>query len=195
MRVLGGRSVPVAVGTSLVTALIVLTALIAGCDTLDSGLGMSVNADGTGHARPVPGAPTGATGGGIGVDPCALLGAEDRSSAGLTSPGEHITVAGSPACDYVQPGSFGLTVTVDGRTDLEEVRDRAPRAEAVRVGSAHALLVADRDADDGVCSVSVSVGSRNGTVHIDVTNADFHDTTLACTRATTVAELIEPELT
>ncbi len=105
-------------------------------------------------------------------------------------------MAGSPACDYVEPGAFGVTVTMDEHMDLEAVRARAPRAEELHVGSAQALLVADRDADDGTCSVSLAAG-RPGvrTVHIDVTTADFQDTARACTRATTVAELIEPEVT
>lgn len=105
-------------------------------------------------------------------------------------------MAGSPACDYVEPGAFGVTVTVDGHTDLEAVRSRAPQAEELRVGSAPALLVTDRHADDGTCSVSLSAGRPGvSTVHIDVTTADFQDTAQACTRATTVAELIEPEVT
>lgn len=35
---------------------------------------------------------------------------------------------------------------------------------------------------------------RSTTVHVDVSRADFSGTEQACARATTVAELIEPEL-
>jgi hypothetical protein len=134
------------------------------------------------------------------LDPCALLDPQERSRAGLTSVGEPGTVAGSPVCDYVEPGAFGLTVTLDGNTALAELRTRTPAAEEVRVGAMPALLVADREADDGTCSVLLEAGetgTRAGvrTVHVDVTMADFHDTAQACERATTVAEAIEAELT
>ncbi|EHR62179.1 Protein of unknown function (DUF3558) [Saccharomonospora cyanea NA-134] len=168
----------------------------AGCGASDPGLGASTGAEGAGSVSSVPVPSTGPTREEAGLDPCALLGARDRSSAGLTSPGEPTTVAGAPACDYVEPGAFGVTVTVDEHTDLEAVKARAPRAEELRVGSAPAVLVADRDADDGTCSVSLAAGRPGvSTVHIDVTTADFQDTAQACARATTVAELIEPEVT
>jgi hypothetical protein len=130
------------------------------------------------------------------LDPCALLDATDRSTAGLSALGEPTTVAGSRACEYVQPGAFGVTVTVDERTDLDTVRSRAAHVEDVRIGALDAVRIADPAADDGTCSVTVAVGRPGArSVHVDVTTTDFRDTAQACTRATTVAELIEPELT
>ncbi|OQO94068.1 hypothetical protein B1813_06080 [Saccharomonospora piscinae] len=133
-------------------------------------------------------------------DPCSLLGPADRSSAGLAEAGERATVGGSPACDYVQPGDFGLLVTLDHHTDLDLLRERSPEAEEVRVGAVTALRVADLAADDGTCAVLLPAGGAAGrsgarSVHVDVTLTDFQDTRRACTRALAVAELIEPELT
>ena len=137
---------------------------------------------------------------GVGLDPCGLLDPTERSRAGLTSPGEPTTVAGSQACDYLQPGAFGVTVTLDEQADLETIRERASTAQEVRIGSSPALRVADEVADDGTCSVLLPAGEPGASagvrsVHIDVTLADFHDTAQACSHATTVAESIEPELT
>lgn len=131
------------------------------------------------------------------LDPCALLSPSGRSEAGLSSVGEATTVAGARACDYTQPGDFGVTVTLDEESVLDELRERIPGAETVRVGAQRALRVADEAADDGTCSLLLSVGGEREvrTVHVDVTMAGFHDTRRACTRATTVAELIEREMT
>ncbi|EHK86676.1 DUF3558 family protein [Saccharomonospora azurea] len=187
-----------AFGLRLVPVLVVVVLATAGCGASPRQSGASGEAAGADDAgtAAVPTASPTSTAEELGLDPCALLGAQQRSSAGLSGPGEHTTVAGSQACDYVQPGAFGVTVTVDERADLPSVRERVPHAEDVQVGELAAVRVADPDLDDGTCSLTVSVerpGAR--TVHVDVTMADFQDTDEACERATTVAELIEPELT
>ncbi|EIE99697.1 DUF3558 family protein [Saccharomonospora glauca] len=191
VRALGGRLAPVVVGLLVATA---------GCGVSERGLEAAADAKGGEDPEGVNSAPTTvpttrSSPGEAELDPCALLDARDRSSVGLTSPGEPITVAGSLACDYVEPGSFGVTVTVDDHTDLAAIRARTPEAEELRVGATPALLIADRAVDDGTCSVSLAAESPGvRTIHIDVTTADFRDTERACTRATTVAELIEPEV-
>lgn len=198
MRVSRGWQLP-----ALLVGVLGLAAGTVGCGS-DPQPGSMAGPEGTAEADAKPGSsvvPPISTRQSVSVsDPCALLDPQDRSRAGLTSPGKSTTVAGSPVCDYVEPGAFGVSVTLDRDTDLEELRVGMADAEDIRVGAAPALRVADREADDGTCSVlleSGETGTRSGirTVHVDVTMADFRDTSQACERATTVAEAIESELT
>ncbi|TWE22177.1 DUF3558 family protein [Prauserella muralis] len=127
------------------------------------------------------------------LDPCALLGPADRSAAGLTSPGVAKRVGEASACDYTEPGTFGVTITVDGTSGLADLRTEHGRAEPLRIGAHDALRVADEQADDGTCAVLLGTG-ESASVHVDVSNSSFSDTALACDRARTVADLIEARL-
>ncbi|MFC4001093.1 DUF3558 family protein [Prauserella oleivorans] len=126
------------------------------------------------------------------LDPCALLSAADRSTAGLTVPGERRSIGGAAACDYTEPGSFGVTVTVDGTSGLADL-DVPGDAEPISIGGHDALRVADPAADDGTCAVLVAAG-ESASVHVDVSRTDFTGTEDACRRAMTVAELVAPDL-
>ncbi|WET81785.1 DUF3558 family protein [Amycolatopsis sp. QT-25] len=128
-----------------------------------------------------------------GVDPCALLGPQDRSTAGINVLGVAKEIDGARACDWTVPATFGVTITVDernGLTDLEVARKTATKTE---VGGRAALKVADVKAADGTCAVLLGLGER-ASVQIDVSNTNFTDTPLACERAVEVAELAEPKL-
>ncbi|WP_216216354.1 DUF3558 family protein [Amycolatopsis aidingensis] len=124
--------------------------------------------------------------------PCELLGPVERSTAGLTELGTAKTVGGAPACDWTEPGVFGLLITVDAGTGLAGIDPAAGTPEELELGAHDALLVADRAADDGTCALLIGAGP--GTVQVDVSNTDFTDTDSACRRARTVGELIEPKL-
>lgn len=128
------------------------------------------------------------------TDPCALLSPAARSSAGLTVVGTRKHVAGARACDYTEPGGPGVLITVDERAGLADLRLSEERTRRIRIGRHEALRVADFRADDGTCAVLLGLG-ESASLHIDVSSADFKGTEQACARATTVAELIEPELT
>ncbi|WP_410575086.1 DUF3558 domain-containing protein [Amycolatopsis sp. cmx-4-61] len=127
------------------------------------------------------------------LDPCTLLGPQDRSAAGVNVLGKPKDIAGARACDWTVPGAFGVTVTFDekhGLADLDVVKKNATRTT---VGRHPALKVADKKAADGTCAVLLGVGD-GASVQIDVSNTGFSDTPLACRRAGTVAGLVEPKL-
>lgn len=127
------------------------------------------------------------------LDPCRLLSTVDRSTAGLSSPGENKTIGTGRACDWTEPGTFGLTVTLDDSTALSDLQVRRGTGKKVTVGHHQAVKVSGGSAGDGTCAVLLAAGV-NASVQVDVTNSSFSDTTLACQRATTVAKLIEPKL-
>ncbi|GAB3152286.1 DUF3558 domain-containing protein [Amycolatopsis stemonae] len=127
------------------------------------------------------------------IDPCTLLGPQDRSTAGVSALGKPKDIAGYRACDWTVPGTFGVTVTLsdtDGLADLEVTKKTATKT---KVGTHPALQVADKKAGDGTCAVLLGVGD-SASVQIDVSNTGFSDTPLACRRAGTVAGLVEPKL-
>jgi uncharacterized protein DUF3558 len=128
-----------------------------------------------------------------GPDPCSLLSTVDRSTAGLSTPGEGRTIGRDRACEWTEPGTFGLTVTVADSTPLSGLRTPEGTAQRSTVGRHRAIRVSDAAADDGTCAVLLAAG-ENASVQVDVTNSAFHDTALACRRADTVAQLIEPRL-
>lgn len=128
------------------------------------------------------------------LDPCGLLSPAERSTAGLTTTGEQKSLGGARACDYTEPGSYGVTITIDETSGLAALRTgQEGTAEQVRIGAHDALRVADHEADDGTCAVLLGTG-ESASVHVDVTNTNFTGTAEACTRADTVAGLIEPKL-
>lgn len=147
----------------------------------------SVGAAGAPRATPSAAPRTGS------ADPCALLSPAARSSAGLTTVGTQTTVGEARACDYTEPGGHGVTITIDERAGLADLRSAPRQARELRIGQREALLVADERADDGTCAVLLAL-AESSSVHVDVSSADFRGTEQACERATTVAELIEPEL-
>ncbi|GAA4666435.1 MULTISPECIES: DUF3558 family protein [Amycolatopsis] len=123
--------------------------------------------------------------------PCGLLSSVDRSQAGLTSLGQEKTIGVARACDWTETGTFGLTVTVDDTAAVSDLRTGEGNQRTV--GRHQALEVADREKDDGTCAVLLDVEDR-ASVQVDVSNANFRDTGLACRRAETVALLVEPKL-
>lgn len=127
------------------------------------------------------------------IRPCDLLSPADRSTAGLTVLGQEKTIGSARACDWTEPGAFGLTITVDAGAALDDLEIDRAAAEQVDIGGHPALRVADESADDGTCAVLFAVGT-SGTVHVDVSNTSFTDTEQACDRADTVAGLIAPKL-
>jgi hypothetical protein len=127
------------------------------------------------------------------VRPCQLLSTVDRSEAGLGQPGVDKTIGRDRACDWTQPGVFGVTVTLDETAPLADLKVPKGKGTPLTVGRHRALRVADRAAADGTCAILLAVG-ENASVQVDVTNSGFSDTTLACGRAATVARLIEPKL-
>ncbi|HET6501826.1 MAG TPA: DUF3558 family protein [Amycolatopsis sp.] len=145
-------------------------------------------------ARPDPGAaPSSSVTGLAALDPCALLSTVDRSTAGLSAPGQGRTIGGNRACDWTQTGVYGLTITLDDRTALADLTVAEGTGQRLRIGRHPAIKVSDTAAGDGTCAVLLSAGD-NASAQVDVTNSGFSDTTLACDRAGTVARLIEPEL-
>ncbi|GAA1222349.1 DUF3558 family protein [Prauserella alba] len=125
-------------------------------------------------------------------DPCAWLTPAERSTAGLTVPGERRTVGSVRACDYTEPGAGGVTVTFDTTSALADLRPDGP-ASPLRIAGREARRVADLAADDGTCTVLLAAGAT-ASVHIDVSTADFRGTRESCDRAAAVAELIAPDL-
>jgi hypothetical protein len=145
-------------------------------------------------AAPVPSAPPSASATGLAaLDPCALLSTVDRSTAGLSAPGQGRTIGGNRACDWTQTGVFGLTITLDEQTALSDLTVAKGTGQKLTIGRHPAIRVSDVSAGDGTCAVLLSAGD-NASAQVDVTNSAFSDTTLACDRAGTVARLIEPEL-
>lgn len=127
------------------------------------------------------------------LKPCELLSAPERSTAGLTSVGTDKVIGTARACDWTQPATFGVSITLDDRSGLSALKLARKTAAATKVGAHNALRVSDRKAADGTCAVLLGVGD-SASVQVDVSNASFSDTALACRRAATVAGLIEPKL-
>ncbi|PRX51134.1 uncharacterized protein DUF3558 [Prauserella shujinwangii] len=125
------------------------------------------------------------------LHPCDLLSPSERSRVGLTVPGTETTIGEARACDFTEPGAFGVTITVDERSGLGEAAPE--RARRTWIGGHEAARVADEAADDGTCAVLLAVGVA-ASVQVDVSNAGFRGTEQACARADTVARLIEPDL-
>lgn len=144
-------------------------------------------------ARPSVQTTSAATTSPTGPDPCSLLSIMDRSAAGLSTPGKAKAIGTDRACDWTEPGRFGLTVTVADSTPLSGLHVPEGTAEWLTVGRHRAIEVSDAAAGDGTCAVLLAAGA-NASVQVDVTNSGFHDTVLACQRASTVAGLIEPRL-
>ncbi|MBB5856607.1 DUF3558 domain-containing protein [Amycolatopsis umgeniensis] len=162
----------------------------------------SVSACGQGVAgqAPIPSTEKVADGGSAAVtvppavlDPCALLGPADRSSAGLNTLGVPKEINGARACDWTVPATFGVTITVDEKNGLANLEIARKTATKTKVGDRQALKVADKKAADGTCAVLIGMGEK-ASVQIDVSNTNFTDTPLACERAVTVAGLAEPKL-
>ncbi|WP_199748936.1 DUF3558 domain-containing protein [Amycolatopsis sp. WAC 01376] len=128
-----------------------------------------------------------------GVDPCALLGPQDRSTAGINVLGVAKEINGARACDWTVPATFGVTITVDERNGLTDLEVARKTATKTKVGGRDALKVADKKAADGTCAVLLGMGEK-ASVQIDVSNTNFTDTPLACERAVKVAGLAEPKL-
>lgn len=120
--------------------------------------------------------------------PCDLLSSIDRSSAGLTSLGKDKTIGTARACDWTESGMFGLTITLDDTAAVSDLK--VDGGKPLTVGRRQATRVSG---GDGACSVLLPVGEK-ASVQVDVTNTNFRDANLACRRATTVAQLIEPKL-
>jgi hypothetical protein len=127
------------------------------------------------------------------LEPCSLLSPVDRSTAGLSSLGQDKTIGASRACDWTEPGSFGVTITLDGSSGLSELSVAKGTSRKIKVGTHAALQVADKKAADGTCAVLLGVGD-SASAQVDVSNTNFTGTDLACRRAGTVAGLIEPKL-
>lgn len=127
------------------------------------------------------------------LEPCSLLSPVDRSTAGLTSPGKDKTIGASHACDWTEPGSFGVTITLDSSSGLSDLSVAKGTSRKIKVGTHSALQVADKKAADGTCAVLLGVGD-SASAQVDVSNTNFTGTDLACRRAGTVAGLIEPKL-
>jgi hypothetical protein len=125
------------------------------------------------------------------LSPCQLLTSVERSTAGLTSLGKDKTIGATRACDWTETGTFGLTVTLDDTAALSDLR--VDKGTKLTVGRHQAIKVTGRSGSDGTCAMLLAAGP-SASAQIDVTNANFRDTTLACRRATTVAQLIEPKL-
>lgn len=163
-----------------------------------AGLGVLLAGCGVETAAPQP-APSPAAGssvaatGAAALRPCQLLSTVDRSEAGLGQPGVDKTIGRDQACDWTQPGVFGVTVTVDETAPLSDLKVPKGKGAPLTVGTHQAIRVSDRVAADGTCALLLAAG-ENASVQVDVTNSGFSDTTLACDRATTVARLIEPKL-
>lgn len=180
-------------------AVVVPAVLATGCGQAAGGSGPSGDAgsDSGGpppSSSPAPSSPSASASGSSDVDPCAWLTPADRSTAGLAEPGQRRDVGGAPACDYTESGAGGVTITVDDTSGLSDLDTGAEGdVERTRIAGRDAARVADRQADDGTCAVLLGTGPGSS-VHVDVSTADFSGTDASCTRATTVAELIAPEL-
>ncbi|QWF77029.1 hypothetical protein HUW46_00409 [Amycolatopsis sp. CA-230715] len=130
------------------------------------------------------------------LDPCGLLSSADRSSAGLSVLGKPKAIGQAKGCDWTEPGTFGVTITVDAEhapTELAANGTEKGTRRKTKAGDRTAYEVADRGAANGVCAVLVTAG-KGGSASVDVSNATFRDTDLACERAKTVAGLIAPKL-
>ncbi|MBN9741618.1 DUF3558 domain-containing protein [Amycolatopsis sp. A1MSW2902] len=124
------------------------------------------------------------------LDPCTLLSPQDRSSAGLTGQGKPKTIGEARACDWTVPSTFGVTVTLDETNGLANLDLSDGKRTKKEVGSHQAVQVSGRR---GTCAVLLDVGGAQS-VQVDVNNANFADSDLACSRAGDVAGLVEPKL-
>ncbi|AXB49201.1 hypothetical protein A4R43_41390 [Amycolatopsis albispora] len=122
-----------------------------------------------------------------------MLTSAERSTAGLTSVGEPKAIGSARTCDWTEPGTFGLAISVDESKGLADLRTEKKTARQVKVGAREALKVADPKADDGTCAVLLGAG-ESASVQIDVSNTNFTGTEAACARADKVAGLVEPKL-
>ncbi|NYI92872.1 hypothetical protein HNR02_006247 [Amycolatopsis endophytica] len=171
---------------SLVLVLVSAALLVTAC-----GQGAAPAA---GPTVPVPSTPPSPSPTGLAaLNPCDLLSATDRSTAGLTSLGEEKTIGTARACDWTEPATFGVTVTLAEDAPLASLEIDKGTGKRVTVGEHKGFRVSDRRAGDGTCAVLLGIGDESS-VQVDVTNAGFEDTSLACDRANTVARLIEPKL-
>lgn len=142
---------------------------------------------------PPPAPPPDAPAGLGALDPCGLLSSADRSSAGLSALGKPKAIGRAKGCDWTEPGTFGVTVTVDAERAPTELNTEKGSRRKTKAGDRTAYEVADREAANGVCAVLMTAG-KGGSASVDVSNANFRDTDLACERAKTVAGLIAPKL-
>jgi hypothetical protein len=127
------------------------------------------------------------------LKPCELLSPSDRSTAGLTTIGEGKAIGAARACDWTVPGVVGVSITLDGAAGLSDLKVAKTTVTTTKVGGHKALQVSDKKAADGTCAVLLGVGD-SASAQVDVSNSNFADTALACQRARTVAQLIEPKL-
>ncbi|MBB2935444.1 hypothetical protein FHX82_002498 [Amycolatopsis bartoniae] len=161
------------------------TGLVLAAGLLLAGCGAQAAPPASDSPSPVPRAGLAA------LAPCDLLTSVDRSTAGLTSLGKAKTIGTARACDWTETGLFGLTITLDDTTSLADLR--TGKGKQLTVGRHQAFEAVDRSAGDGTCAVLLDAG-RSASAQVDVSNANFRDTDLACRRAETVAQLIEPKL-
>ncbi|ATY13278.1 DUF3558 domain-containing protein [Amycolatopsis sp. AA4] len=148
---------------------------------------------GISHAAPADGGPPPPTSSAPSLaklDPCTLLSPQDRSSAGLTGQGKPKTIGEARACDWTVPSTFGVTVTLDETNGLANLDLSDGKRTKKDVGSHQAVQVSR---PRGACAVLLDVGGAQS-VQVDVTNANFADSALACSRAGDVAGLLEPKL-
>jgi hypothetical protein len=124
--------------------------------------------------------------------PCELLSSPDRSSLGVSSVGAPSSVGRSHACDWEVPDEFGITVTIENQASSSS-RATTSDGRSFSLGGHQARQISDRQSA-GVCAIVLSGAKTDFAVHIDVNNANFHDSSVACQRATRVAKLIEPKL-
>jgi len=162
-------------------------ALLAGCGRMPGILpgAAAPSVPPTSSAAPRPSGPALAK-----LDPCALLSPQDRSAAGLTVPGKPKTIGEARSCDWTVPSTFGVTVTLDDANGLANLDVSEGKRTKKDVGGHQALQVSGRN---GACAVLLDVGGA-ASVQVDVTNAGFADSALACSRASAVAGLLEPKL-
>ncbi|MBB4682781.1 DUF3558 family protein [Amycolatopsis jiangsuensis] len=125
-----------------------------------------------------------------GLEPCELLSPQDRSAVGFTALGKEKTIGEARACDWKVPSVYGVTVTLDETNGLDNLDVSTGERTKKTVGAHQALQVSGRN---GTCAVLLGVAGR-ASVQVDVSNANFADVPLACRRASSVAELVEPKL-
>ncbi|MFE3176185.1 DUF3558 family protein [Amycolatopsis sp. NPDC059090] len=168
-----------------VAGLAVLVSLVS-CGRMP-GISHAAPADG---GPPAPAPPSSSAPSLAKLDPCTLLSPQDRSSAGLTGQGKPKTIGEARACDWTVPSTFGLTVTLDETNGLADLDLSDGKRTKKDVGSHQAVQVSGRR---GTCAVLLDVGGAQS-VQVDVNNANFADSALACSRAGDVAGLLEPKL-
>ncbi|WAL63672.1 DUF3558 family protein [Amycolatopsis cynarae] len=181
----GRAALPVLLACGLLTG-----CLLAGCGAKASpaaapGAGQSPSQGTSPVVPPVTASLTGVAA----LSPCELMTPAERSAAGLTSAGRAKTIGSARACDWTEPGTFGLTVTLDETAALTDLHPSG--GTKTTVGGHAAIKVPG--SGDGTCAVLLAAGGK-ATAQVDITNTNFRDTRLACQRAATVAQLIEPKL-